>query len=162
MRKNSDSSGMAQGGGAERRAFRRVRCDCPVVLSLPTKPIAHSRVGDDAAASVSGGRAADEPRANYGGDAAGTPSSAGPVVRTRDVSDGGCYVVVPAEAEVLGAEEWPTVELQLRIPRTTPNTYMLESVTTAAQLRRREKLGESKRASGLAFEFVRPLDLQLE
>lgn len=80
--------------------------------------------------------------------------------RTHNLSNGGCYIT-------LASNELPTdasqIELELKVPRHTPNTYMLESFQTPGRVVRLEKIDpvEIERL-GVAIQFAGPLTLQLE
>ncbi|MBN1846840.1 MAG: PilZ domain-containing protein [Sedimentisphaerales bacterium] len=77
--------------------------------------------------------------------------------QTDNISNGGCYLVVPqADSFVVHRQ----VELELRIPRQTLNTYMLETVCAPADILRVEPKEENQ--LGLALQFNDPLDLQLD
>jgi hypothetical protein len=52
------------------------------------------------------------------------------------------------------------VRLHLSIPRSTPNTFMLEDFATAARILRSEPLADGDGA-GIAIQFARPLTLNL-
>lgn len=94
--------------------------------------------------------------------------------RTDNLSNGGCYVTIEKNIESRWVwlpqqpDESPLV-LELRIPRQTPNTYMLEPVRSAARIVRIEKPPLNQPLSsagvaelGLALQFKNPLELQLE
>ena len=83
------------------------------------------------------------------GDAKGT---------SVNVSDGGMLLAMPASTLPETGEE---VELQFRVPRRTPNTYLLEAFTCRARVvHHRGTPGSPDPAVGLQFHD--PLDLQIE
>jgi hypothetical protein len=76
--------------------------------------------------------------------------------KTANVSDGGLLVALPRQAlPACGS----LVDVLLRVPRSTPNTYMLEEFTSRARVVRHETSGS--RASA-ALQFLHPLDLAVE
>ncbi|NLF32143.1 MAG: PilZ domain-containing protein [Planctomycetes bacterium] len=80
-------------------------------------------------------------------------------IRTANVSNGGLYLESPISN--LPEDGVPDeVQLRLSIPRSTPNTFMLEDFATAARIVRSEPLAEGD-AAGIAMQFVRPLALNL-
>ena len=80
-------------------------------------------------------------------------------IRTMNVSSGGLYLETPVSN--LPEDGVPDeVQLRLSIPRSTPNTFMLEDFTTAARVLRSEPLCEGD-AAGIAIQFLQPLALNL-
>ena len=88
--------------------------------------------------------------------------------RTDNISNGGCYVTVIQTADI---EPNSLIRLDLKIPRQTPNTYMLEPFQTDAFVVRVEPVGNVKssvstskktKELGLALKFTNPLELSLE
>ncbi len=78
--------------------------------------------------------------------------------KTLNISDGGALFAVP----VAGVPAVPqAVRLDISVPRSTPNTYMLEPVSAPARVLRHEALVDP-RLAGLAVRFESPLDLALE
>ncbi len=77
---------------------------------------------------------------------------------TVNISDGGVFVTVPIDS--VPARGCP-VRLDLRIPRQTTNTYMLEDVTRRATVVRHTALKDDGHA-GVAVEFERDEPLQIE
>ena len=76
--------------------------------------------------------------------------------KTANVSDGGLLVALPRRTlPACGS----LVDVLLRVPRSTPNTYMLEEFTSRARVVRHETSGS--RASA-ALQFLRPLELAVE
>jgi hypothetical protein len=78
--------------------------------------------------------------------------------RTVNLSDGGALLSVPIRSV---GEVGSKVNVTLSVPRTTPNTYMLEEVASAATVVRQQPLVDAAFA-GVALRFDRPLDLALE
>ena len=78
--------------------------------------------------------------------------------RSLDISDGGAYVSVPAEAidRIQGR-----VNLTFSIPRSTENTYMLEDFACQADVLRSQPLVDDNLA-GVAMAFAHPIHLILE
>ena len=78
--------------------------------------------------------------------------------RTVNISDGGALLSVPVDqAGSLDGQ----VSLDLRVPRTTPNTYMLEKFSTRARILRNQPIVE-KGFAGLALQFFEPVKLELK
>jgi hypothetical protein len=93
--------------------------------------------------------------------------------RTDNISDGGCYVILDNNAESKWVwtpqqtDESPLM-VELKIPRRTPNTYLLEPVRSPGRIVRIEKPplnqlpADTKNDElGLALQFKKPLALQL-
>jgi hypothetical protein len=76
--------------------------------------------------------------------------------KTANVSDGGLLVAMPRQKLPAPGS---LVDVLLRVPRTTPNTYMLEEFTSRARVVRHET--STGRASA-ALQFVCPLELAME
>lgn len=78
--------------------------------------------------------------------------------RSLDISDGGAYVSVPAEAidRIKGR-----VNLTFAVPRSTENTYMMEDFACQADILRQQPLVD-KNLAGVAIAFTDPIDLGLE
>lgn len=78
---------------------------------------------------------------------------------TVNISDGGAFVTVPISSV---PQRGCSVQLDLRIPRQTTNTYMLEDVTRQATVVRHTALKDDGHA-GVAMEFERgdPLDIEI-
>ena len=76
---------------------------------------------------------------------------------TDNISNGGCYLTL---AEKPGFQPAQSLQLELNLPRQTPNTYMLEPIRTSARILRIEDARHTE--SSLAIQFEKPLDLQLE
>jgi len=77
---------------------------------------------------------------------------------TENLSDGGAFVSLPIDAlPKFGSE----LTVALSVPRTTPNTYMLEEFTCKARVVRQQPLRQHDRA-GVALQFVRPQKLVLQ
>ncbi len=80
-------------------------------------------------------------------------------IRTMNLSDGGLYLETPVSN--LPEEGVPDeVRLRLSIPRSTPNTFMLEDFTAAARILRSAPLAQGD-AAGIAMQFTQPLTLNL-
>ena len=77
--------------------------------------------------------------------------------RTDNISNGGCYLTL---AEKPGFQPHQTLQLELNLPRRTPNTYMLEPVRTSVRILRIDDSHPTE--TSLALQFENPLDLQLE
>jgi PilZ domain len=77
--------------------------------------------------------------------------------RTDNISNGGCYITLEKYPELQTDQ---SLQLELNVPRHTPNTYMLEPVRTAVRIVRIETARPSD--TGLALEFEKPVELQLE
>jgi len=78
--------------------------------------------------------------------------------RTINISDGGMLLAVPAKALPARGSR---VELVFSVPRSTPNTYMLEEFRSPARVVRHQPLKE-RGLTGLALQFAKPLDMVLE
>ena len=78
--------------------------------------------------------------------------------KTVNVCDGGAFLAVPAKV-VPPKDRKLTV--RLLVPRTTPNTYLLEEFTSEAHVVRHDML-EDNASVGLALRFTQPLTLDLE
>ena len=80
--------------------------------------------------------------------------------RTTDISNCGCRLLVrPGASLTVGGK----IELELRIPRYTQNTYMLESFSTNATVVRKQKMPADPAGDfDIALQFAAPLELQLE
>jgi hypothetical protein len=94
--------------------------------------------------------------------------------RTDNISDGGCYVTLDNTAESKWVwtpqqtDESPLM-VELKIPRRTANTYLLEPVRSPGRIVRIEKpplhqlpAVARNEELGLALQFKKPLALQLE
>ena len=78
--------------------------------------------------------------------------------RTINVSDGGVYLIAPTSQ---ASEPGKPVALKLLVPRSTPNTYMLEEISAQATVIRRDVLkGDSQ--VGIAMRFMSLQQLNLE
>jgi len=78
--------------------------------------------------------------------------------KTLNVSDGGLFAAVPVKTLPAHGTR---VALTLRIPRSTPNTFMLEELEAAGQIIRQQPMKDHSMA-GIALRFARPLTLQLD
>ncbi|MCP4711367.1 MAG: PilZ domain-containing protein [Planctomycetes bacterium] len=88
--------------------------------------------------------------------------------RTDNTSNGGCYLTLPPSSTLSPGS---LVNLILKIPRQTPNTYLLESLRKQAKIVRIEPARQNisckstrkqKNEIGLALEFSDPCELSLE
>jgi hypothetical protein len=78
--------------------------------------------------------------------------------RTLNVSNGGALVSLPVDRlPPCGCE----LRLTVSVPRSTPNTYMLEEFRSGATVVRHQALVDERRA-GVAVRFTQPLELALE
>jgi len=78
--------------------------------------------------------------------------------KTLNVSDGGALVPIPPEeVPACGTE----VSIRLSVPRSTPNTHMLEEFSCRGRILRHQPLA-SDRLAGVAMQFVKPQELSLE
>jgi len=77
--------------------------------------------------------------------------------RTANVSDGGLFVAVPAGR--LPPAGVP-LSLRLAVPRTTPNTRMLEHVSVEGTVVRYQRLADDR--MGMGLEFAKALELMIE
>ena len=80
--------------------------------------------------------------------------------RTVNVSDGGVFLSLACDVKAsVGAK----VTINFKLPRSTPNTFMLEDVSALARVVRAKAVkDDAGRPGGLALEFLKPLDLQIE
>jgi hypothetical protein len=78
--------------------------------------------------------------------------------KADNISDGGVLVTLSQQSPPADGS-W--VGVHLRVPRTTPNTYMLEEFTTRARVIRRQVVPDGA-AAAVGLEFARPLELALE
>ena len=77
--------------------------------------------------------------------------------KCQNISDGGILVPLPPTAAgKMGAN----VQIEISVPRTTPNTYMLEQFSSMARVIRTQDTDSAGIAA--AFEFARPLNLAIE
>ncbi len=78
--------------------------------------------------------------------------------KTLNISNGGALMSVPIERTIpLGR----SVRLLLRLPRSTPNTFMYEEVSSDAQVVRHQPMVDFSQAAA-AVKFSKPLNLSLE
>ncbi|MCJ7545044.1 MAG: PilZ domain-containing protein [Phycisphaerae bacterium] len=78
--------------------------------------------------------------------------------KTANVSDGGMLVPLPPQMLPACGN---VVDVLLRVPRQTPNTYMLEEFVSRARVVRYDALAD-REGAGAALEFVHPMELGLE
>ena len=76
----------------------------------------------------------------------------------ENISDGGAFLTVPVDALPPFDTE---LEVAFSLPRSTPNTYMLEDFVCKARVVRHQPMAESNRA-GLALQFNKKQRLMLE
>ena len=88
--------------------------------------------------------------------------------RTDNISNGGCHLTLVSPPSLSPGD---MVNLNLKIPRQTPNTYLLESLRKQARIVRIEPAGpetsdktarEEGREIDLALEFCDPGELSLD
>lgn len=88
--------------------------------------------------------------------------------RTDNISNGGCYLTLSSSSSLAPGD---LVNLNLKIPRQTPNTYLLEPLKIQARVVRIEparqgsshqKALEQAHEMGLALEFSDPRRLSLD
>ena len=75
-----------------------------------------------------------------------------------NLSDGGLLVAMPVET--LPARD-SMVRVNFSLPRSTPNTYMLEDVACKAKVIRHEPMKDDSMA-GVALKFTEPVSLMIE
>ena len=78
--------------------------------------------------------------------------------KSLNVGDGGMFL--PMRVEHLPPRD-SRVTISFAVPRTTPNTYMLEDFSAQATVLRHQPLVKSDLA-GVAVKFVQPVSLGLE
>ena len=88
--------------------------------------------------------------------------------RTDNISNGGCYLTLASSSTLTTGN---MVKLNLKIPRQTPNTYLLEPLKIQARVVRIEPARQDKSCKstieedneiGLALEFSDPCRLSLD
>jgi len=82
-----------------------------------------------------------------------------PAARVENVSDGGLFAVAPIEALPRFGSE---LEVTLRLPRATANSFMYEEVRRKAKVTRHQPLVDGNQTAGVALQFTKPIDLMLE
>jgi hypothetical protein len=77
--------------------------------------------------------------------------------QTVNISDGGAFLAMPAPVDVTSAKTTPgqQVRAEVRLPRSTTNSYLLERIDSPARVIRQG-------ATGLAIMFIEPLQLHLD
>jgi len=81
-----------------------------------------------------------------------------PGTRMENVSDGGIFLTAPIDSlPPFGGE----FDIKFKIPRTTPNTYMLEEVKTSAKVIRQQPMLDGDQI-GVGLRFRQPLELMIE
>lgn len=78
--------------------------------------------------------------------------------RTLNIGNGGMFL--PMRLDRL-SEPDTTVQVRFALPRSTPNTYMLEDFSAKARVLRHQPLRDANLA-GVAVQFDQPIDLGLE
>ena len=78
--------------------------------------------------------------------------------RAENVSDGGVFLTMPIDSLPRFGNE---LDLSLSVPRSTPNTYMLEEFKCKGKVVRQQPLVDTDRA-GMGLKFDKPLPLMLE
>ena len=78
--------------------------------------------------------------------------------KTANISDGGAFV--PVAIRFL-TEIGRQVNVAFSLPRSTPNTYMLEDFASEAKIVRQTAMQRADYA-GIALEFAEPLELGIE
>ena len=78
--------------------------------------------------------------------------------KTMNVSDGGAVLSLPVKSL---PELKEMVHVRLSLPRSTPNTHMIEEFDTQATVLRHELLHDDRYA-GMAIRFTKGVDLGLE
>jgi len=78
--------------------------------------------------------------------------------RTINISDGGVLITLPADALPDPGTE---VKVTFSVPRTTPNTYMLEQFSCGARVVRLAPVPDGGH-TGVGLQFDQPMDLMLE
>ncbi|MGA2266642.1 MAG: PilZ domain-containing protein [Phycisphaerae bacterium] len=78
--------------------------------------------------------------------------------KTINISDGGILIRLPQR---LVPAHGGLMDIHLRVPRSTANTYMLEEFTSVARVVRWEDVDDGAVAV-VGLEFTRPLALALE
>jgi len=78
--------------------------------------------------------------------------------KTLNISNGGALLSIPVS---LVPQISTDINVTFFVPRSTPNTYMLEEFASSACVTRREPLANES-ATGVAIRFSRPLELGLE
>ncbi|MCY2928092.1 MAG: PilZ domain-containing protein, partial [Planctomycetota bacterium] len=77
---------------------------------------------------------------------------------TEDLSNGGAFLHVPVSSR---PEVGDRINVTISVPRTTPNSRMLEDFAAPARVVRHVP-GGSADLSGIAIEFENPLDMMLD
>ena len=78
--------------------------------------------------------------------------------RVENISDGGVFLTMPIDSLPRFGNE---LNLSFSVPRTTPNTYMLEEFKCRGKVVRQQPLTDTDRA-GMGLQFSKPLPLMLE
>ena len=75
--------------------------------------------------------------------------------QTLNISNGG-LLLAPAEKPI---DRGQSVQVNLRVPRSTENTFMFEDVSTVAKVLRHQRINGG---DAPAMAFVQPVELDLE
>lgn len=78
--------------------------------------------------------------------------------KTLDISDGGAIFAVPSKSVPRLDQK---VAIVFSVPRSTPNTYMLEEFTGRARIVRHQPLLDNEQV-GVAIQFLPAMSLGLE
>ncbi len=78
--------------------------------------------------------------------------------RAENISDGGVFLTMPIDSLPRFGNE---LNLSFSVPRSTPNTYMLEEFKCRGKVVRQQPLTDTDRA-GMGLQFNKPLPLMLE
>jgi len=78
--------------------------------------------------------------------------------KALNLSDGGLLMAMPIEAV---PPRDSVVRVNFSLPRSTPNTYLLEDVACKAKVIRHEPMKDASLA-GVALKFTEPISLMIE
>ena len=78
--------------------------------------------------------------------------------KTLNLSDGGALLTAPAK-ETIGLGQY--VHVNVRLPRSTANTFMFENVSSDASILRHEPMKDHASVA-TAMKFTKPMKLGLE
>ncbi len=78
--------------------------------------------------------------------------------KTLNLSDGGALLTVPTK-QTIGLGQY--VHVDVRLPRSTPNTFMFENISSDASILRHEPMKEHSSVA-TALTFTKPMKLSLE
>jgi len=80
-------------------------------------------------------------------------------IRAANISDGGLYLETPA-SNLPDSGVPDDIHLRISVPRSTPNTFMLEDFHADARVVRWEPLADEDGA-GIAVQFAEPIPMDL-